>query len=393
MSDINVGNYILHLAVLVLILIVYFFIGSSVLFFCKIAESGIMPTDPKKFPYILNSKRPFMDKAMDQAKSLFSGGSKAEVKPEDLNEPINYMTDIFVTNDPKTGEKMSQKIYISNEGENGRNLLIEMFREIMDSGTVSSSTAFLISVLFGIYAKSYNVYNMVFGILSKYLSETAIIIVGPIILILLLHSNTMLILQYVIVVVTNLSWFWKRNINTDERLPAKWESISIFFDTFSYFISFLWALVFMIVSIPWMLFCMPVSIIGPLLSLSGYKAKLQDEEVGATGLAKKVFSYNRITISSIFSILVIISAFKNLGQVGAIITILVVGLLFFGLIPSELFKKVIPGGLSPLKKGVIDEKVANDIQSKGTKKMMEMIKNVGNKFKKQNNNSKNDGEE
>ena len=102
MSDINIGNYILHLAVLVLILIVYFFIGSSVLFFCKIAESGIMPTDPKKFPYSLNSKRPLMDKAIDQAKSLLSGGSKAEVKPEDLNEPINYMTDIFVTNDPKT---------------------------------------------------------------------------------------------------------------------------------------------------------------------------------------------------------------------------------------------------------------------------------------------------
>lgn len=381
MSDLNIGNYVLHLGILVLLLILYFFIGSSVLFFCKIAESGIMPTDPKKFPYVLNSKKPKM--LTDHVKSLFSGGGGSpEVKPEDLNDAINYMTDIFITTDPKTNEKMSQKIYISNEGENGRNLLIEIFREIIDSGTVTSSTTFLISVLFGIYSKSYNAYNMVFGLLSKYFSEVAIILTGPIILIILLHANTMLILQYIIVVITNLSWFWKRNINTDERLPPKWESISMFFDPVSYFISFLWAFVFMIVSIPYMLFCMPLSIIGPLISLMGYKAKLQDKEIGSTDLAKKVFSYYRITISTIFCILVSYSAFKNLGIVGAIITVLVAGLLYFGVIASQLFKKVIPGGLSPLKKGLIDETVTNDIQSKGTKKMMEMIKNVGDNFKK-----------
>ena len=43
---------------------------------------------------------------------------------------------------------MSQKVYISNEGESGKNLLIEKFCDIMDSGTVSSGTTFLIYVLF-----------------------------------------------------------------------------------------------------------------------------------------------------------------------------------------------------------------------------------------------------
>ena len=104
MSDLNIGNYILHLGILVLLLILYFFIGSSVLFFCKIAESGIMPTDPKKFPYVLNSQKPKM--LTDHVKSLFSGGGGSpEVKPEDLNDAINYMTDIFITTDPKTKEK------------------------------------------------------------------------------------------------------------------------------------------------------------------------------------------------------------------------------------------------------------------------------------------------
>ena len=50
----NVGKFFVSVLALVAFIIAYFFIGSLVLYSCKVGQSNILPTDEKCFPYTDN---------------------------------------------------------------------------------------------------------------------------------------------------------------------------------------------------------------------------------------------------------------------------------------------------------------------------------------------------
>ena len=47
----DIGKFLVSLLIIVVGLLIYFSLGSSVLYACKIAQSNILPTDEKCMPY------------------------------------------------------------------------------------------------------------------------------------------------------------------------------------------------------------------------------------------------------------------------------------------------------------------------------------------------------
>jgi hypothetical protein len=63
-----------------------------------------------------------------------------------------------------------------------------------------------------------------------------------------------------------------------------------------------------------------------------------------------MFHYYKVTISSLFSFLLILNTFSSLGTVSGVLSILVVLSLYFNIIPLNIFKPNIPSFLSELVK-------------------------------------------
>jgi uncharacterized membrane protein len=65
-------------------------------------------------------------------------------------------------------------------------------------------------------------------------------------------------------------------------------------------------------------------------------------------IVRDVFKYYKSTIMGIFSFFVIVSAFGKLGTISGLFSILVLGLIYFGIISIDLFNEINKNNLSPL---------------------------------------------
>tara|TARA_B110000261_G_C13074477_1_gene353487 strand:- start:834 stop:1928 length:1095 start_codon:yes stop_codon:yes gene_type:complete len=349
-------KFALSLFVLCLIIFLYFLLGSGVLLITKLTQSNILPTDISKFPYV------------------------AKVPPAN----INYTTDVFITTDPLTKKTMSQKINITNKGGNDDNILLELVRGINSSGTISAGVNFLVTVFLGIYSKSFGVYKLLFGIVGKYMPESVVLLVGPILLLFLMSTNTMLILQFIFMWLSSLPLLFRRNTNSDESGKAIWEPVYMNWglNIVEYGICFCTACIFIVLGFFMMFVMVPLSVFAPVISMFNYKVTINKEPAGLIYIAKKVFSYNRSIIGGICSVLIIISALMNVG-IGAGFGAMVIFALFVsGTINSEIFKTVLPSDLTNLTSKMENSNEVGEITQKGGKAFVKLIKKIGNKMKK-----------
>jgi hypothetical protein len=70
--------------------------------------------------------------------------------------------------------------------------------------------------------------------------------------------------------------------------------------------------------------------------------------ISALKKVRDVFKNYNSTITGIFSFFVIVSAFNKLGNIPGIFSILVLGLIYFGIISIDLFNQINKNNLSPL---------------------------------------------
>jgi hypothetical protein len=78
-----------------------------------------------------------------------------------------------------------------------------------------------------------------------------------------------------------------------------------------------------------------------------YKAKMNNKEITGIPIIQDVFKYYKFSIMSLFSLLIIVSAFTKLGTVSGVFLIITIALIYFGIIAIDIFKPINKDNLTP----------------------------------------------
>lgn len=366
----NVTNFLISLFVIILIVVIYFISGGLILYECKIAQSNVMPTDTKCYPY-------------------------TDLRP--TVQPID--TNIFTT---FTDPPMSMKLSIPYDENNSKNIVIDILRNYKYEPYSSSTANYFISLLEGLFGFNYSSMNFILNIMN-YLPEPLILLIGPI-LTPILCSLVFLIDHFYIIYLwfANMGWFFKKNVNAESDHRPVWEEVTLM-EPIDYACSICMVILFCILF--WVLlstlsFLPFLTMTWTLLSIMGYHGTLNKTNVTAGNIIKNVFKYYKVTFMSVFSFFVVSNAFSTLGLIPGIFSILTIICIFFGIFTMDLYKSPVEQGLSALvsnhqakKKCVLPKLERKNhgllydllFPQRGGKQFVKEIKDVGKLLSKQNN--------
>ena len=319
----NVGKFILLLLIIIGFVIFYFCLGGSVLYGCKLAQSNILPTNEKCFPY-------------------------TDTKPE----IASILTNIFIS---FTDPPLSAKLNFPYDKYNSKNLILDMFREYKNEPKSNFLANYFISIIESIISYNYWAFNLVLNMMNG-LPEPIIVLFGPI---LVSICSTFIFLSdhfYLMYLwFSKMGWFFKENENMKEDHPPIWKDVTVT-NIISYSIAigliFLFCFLFLIL----LIFALPVI---PFLTMSwclfsglGFKGEIGDKSVNLLYILRDLLKFYKVTIMSILSFFVVVSAFANLGSLYGLLSIFALGLIGWGIVSVDLFKPLKPEDLSELVNGV-----------------------------------------
>ena len=314
----NIGGFVI--TVIVLFIIIAFYYGSSglLLYACKLGQSNILPTDVHCYPY---------------------EETKANIEP--------IQTNIFTT---FTDPALSMKMKFPYNDYNSSNKILDMFREYKNEPGSNFLANYFISMMESVVQFNYSSFNYILNMLNG-LPEILLVLFGPIIVAIL--STFIFLADHIYLIYlwfAKMGWFFKTNTNDSGTGNPKWEEVG-FTSPFYYWCSV--SLVFLFIIL--FFFCFPLfSIISSLamgwcmFSCITYTAEMNNKSINASTIIKDVFKYYKIPIMGIFSFLVILSAFTNLGIIPGIISIVILALIYFGIIAIDTFKPINKDHLSAL---------------------------------------------
>jgi hypothetical protein len=314
----NIGGFVI--TVIVLFIIIAFYYGSSglLLYACKLGQSNILPTDVHCYPY---------------------EETKANIEP--------IQTNIFTT---FTDPALSMKMKFPYNDYNSSNTILDMFREYKNEPGSNFLANYFISMMESVVQFNYSSFNYILNMLNG-LPEILLVLFGPIIVAIL--STFIFLADHIYLIYlwfAKMGWFFKTNTNDSGTGNPKWEEVG-FTSPFYYWCSV--SLVFLFIIL--FFFCFPLfSIISSLamgwcmFSCITYTAEMNNKSINASTIIKDVFKYYKIPIMGIFSFLVILSAFTNLGIIPGIISIVILALIYFGIIAIDTFKPINKDHLSAL---------------------------------------------
>jgi|LakMenEpi03Aug12_release.lakeMendotaPanAssembly.Ray.scaffolds.fasta_scaffold284029_1 hypothetical protein len=303
-------SWISSVIIIVIFLILYFSAGGLVLFGCKLAQSNIIPTEG----------------AFE--KPLY-------VKPVDIN--------IFPTT--IGNEKMSKKIQFPYDSYNSSNELFDMISEQQDS-----SSSFLLQYFLSITASISQFYYI---FLNKFLNllhglpEILIILFGPIIFVCAMSIGFLCNNIYLIYLwFSNMGWFFKSYTHS----TPKWENTKITTP-----INYLIAIWLVIIFGLGFLFTMPVFFFLSFLlmciliiSLLTYKSEMNHKIYTLLNLISDMFKYYKLPLICVIILFIISLDFSKLGTTSGIISIIILGLIYFNVINIPLFVPVNKENMTPL---------------------------------------------
>lgn len=311
-------NFLGTVLALTLLIFGYFSISGMILYICKVAQANIMPTDAGCFPYTDN---------------------KSNVKQ------IN--TNIFTTfTDPPLSMKLSFPFNESNQ----KNKLLDILRNYKNNAGSNFLANYFINIIETLIQFNFGTINFVMNGLNG-LPEILIVLFGPILLgitmaFLMIIDNLYLIYLWF----ANMSWFFKKNTNTSGSGGPKWESVSVveifnFSSAIALCILFFIFFFILIAAVP----VLPMLVIAfCLVTCISYKGAMNGKSVSAFNILKDLFKYYKVTIMSVFSTFVVISAFANMGTWPGVISLVVLGMICGGFISADYFKAINPDHLSAL---------------------------------------------
>lgn len=314
----NIGGFFTTVAILVLLIIAQFSFGGLILYACKIAQSNILPTDTECYPY-------------------------TDVKPS-IQE---IQTNIFNT---FTNPPLSMKLSFPYDKYNSSNKILDMFRAYKEEPKSYFLVNYFIAIIESLISFNYTALNFVLSICNG-IPEILIVLLGPIILSLvttiIFFCNN---IYFIYLWFAEMGWFFKQNVNKNLNSKPIWRSVSLF-QPFDYWSAI--ALIILFCFLFWLVLTvlpiLPSFALGwCLFSLVCYQGKINNTSISVLGILQDLFKYHKVSIMSIFSFFVILSAFANMGSIAGLFSILVLILIYFGIISINIFQPASRGNLSPL---------------------------------------------
>ena len=344
----NTWSFLKAVLITVLLILLYFIFGSVVLYECKLAQSNILPTSLECYPYT---------------------GTSPEIQ--------KVMTNIFVTNaEPQESVKLSFPF----DKYNSKNLVLDMFRKYKEQPRSNFLIIYIISILEGLINYSNNALTSFFNLLNG-APEIFVILFGPILSGLYFGLAPIIgMFVFIYYYFSGMKWFFKENTNANaSAAPPIWSDINLS-DPIRYGFALFLVLVFFIIF--WGL----LFTVTPFLSIAifyiclfmtfGYKGEIDNKKASIFTITQETFKHYKVTMTIIFTIMVIISAFSNLGALSGVFSILTVLLIYFKFIPINIFESIKATNLSPLTSFEQAYKKCDGIISKPKT----FFQNIGNLF-------------
>lgn len=316
----NVGKFFISVLALTAFIIIHFFVGSLVLYSCKVGQSNILPTDEKCFPYTDNI-------------------------PNIESIKTNIFTTMF------TDPQQSLKIQFPYDKTNSKNLFLDILRNYKHEPHSYFLLNYIISIIEAIMALNFSFSNTVLNGFNM-LPEPLIILLGPIvipiiaILIIILNTFYGMYLWF-----AKMSWFFKKNVNESKAHRPIWEDVSLV-EPFNYFCAF-WLVI---------LFCILFFVVGiasspvlPMIAMGwcivtciGYKCVMNDKNMTILGILSDALKYYKVPLMTVISVFVIMSAFATLGPIPGLFSMFVLAMIHWGIISIDIFKPIKEINLSSL---------------------------------------------
>lgn len=312
----NLGKFLLTVIILFIIIVCYYSSSGLLLYACKLGQSNILPTDFDCYPY---------KKTMPNI------------------QPIQ--TNIFTT---FTDPEMSMKLSFPYDKYNYENIILNMFREYKNNPKSHFLANYFISIIENVIHFNYSAFNTIFNLLNSYIPEVLIVLFGPIIFGIL--STVIFIIDHLYLIYlwfSNMSWFFKTNNNEEDN--PKWEEVGLF-SPFNYFCAICLIILFVILfffALPLFSLISSFAMMWCIFSCMTYKAKMNNKEITGIPIIQDVFKYYKFSIMSLFSLLIIVSAFTKLGTVSGVFLIITIALIYFGIIAIDIFKPINKDNLTP----------------------------------------------
>lgn len=314
----NIFGFLSSVAVIFVAIAVYYTGSGLILYACKLAQSNILPTDVHCSPYT---------------------DSVPNIQPIKMN--------IFATG----GESpLSMKLSFPYNEYNSKNYILDMFREYKNEPRSNFLANYLISMIESVIQFNYSLFNKILDMLNG-LPEILLVIFGPVIVSFI--STLIFIADHLYLIYlwfAQMGWFFKTNTNESGTGNPKWEDVT-FISPFNYGCAIGLVILFFILfffALPFISTLASLSMLWCVFSCITYKAEMGGKMISALQIIRDVFKYYKATIMGIFSFFVIVSAFSKLGTIPGIFSILVLGLIYFGIISIDLFNKINKNNLSLL---------------------------------------------
>jgi uncharacterized membrane protein len=319
----NYGTFFINIVLVLTVILFHFSLSGLVLYGCKVAQSNILPTEEGCIPY-----------------------TDDPIKLDEIK--CNIFNTLF---DPV----LSMKISFPYNRENSKNLLIDLLRKYKMSSKVGAVPNYFISIIEKLLLLNYSSYNVFLNFLNN-APEVINVIIGPIIVLVFTLCLLFFNIFYTIYLwFSQMSWFFKENTSKGNELP-KWNNVSytsIGSYTTSILLTVLFTLLFFVgfAIIP----VLPmVSIAWVLLSIITYGSKMNlnadgsDKSTTSFTVIKELFACYKVTITTIFSIFMVLSAFGNLGATQGLISLGVIIFAYLGILSVDIFNPIEITNLTPL---------------------------------------------
>jgi len=321
------GKFLMSLLIIVFVLI-YFSISSYVLYACKIAQSNVLPTDINCSPYTDN-------------------------EPDIKSIETNIFKTIF--SDPP----LSMKLNIPYDKYNSKNTILDTLRKYKDSSSSYFLVNYFISIFEALVSKNFAIFNYIFNVLNQ-IPEVIIVLFGPLILSFIAPFVGLFDSVYVFFYLWfyNMSWFFKKNTNPEAKGKPVWEDVTIV-EPISYSCAIALVILFTILlfaTAPYIWFSF-ISVFFVLFTMISYKGKMNQKDVNIFNIFLDILKFYKIFIISIICFFVTTSAFVNLGIVPGLFSLVVLGCIYFNVIPINLFAPINETNLTSI---VSDEQALKD---------------------------------
>lgn len=305
----SIGGFITLVVIIFVSIIVYYTGSGLILYACKLAQSNILPTDADCSPYT------------------------------DLPPDIESIeTNIFTTEGDGPLSMKSMKLKFPYDKYNSKNYILDMFRKYKNEPSSNFLANYLISIIEEILRFNYSTFNTILNMLNG-LPEIILVIFGPVIVAFI--STIILIADHLYLLYlwfAQMGWFFKTNTNESGTGNPEWKDVT-FGSPFSYWRGIGLVILFCILfffSLPFISTLSLLSMLWCLFSCFSYKAEIGGKIIPKLQIIRDVFKYYKTTIMGIFSFYVIVSAFSYLGTIPGLFSILVLGLIYFGIISIDL---------------------------------------------------------